>query len=238
MVTLGASSPAGIRGVFGGFWNKTRDLRVSERITTQLRMAHICECRLSPHLCVVVMLLAAAAALIGCGGAVQEGRELEAQGDYAGAVSVYQAILLEDPENVEVLAALGADLMLLGQWDDALPVQEKTVLLDPEDVQTRIELGFNYLNHQGRPADAARVLAEAVSLDPTAQHLTFLAQAQIRAGNGRAAERALREALNTDPEYVYSYRVLHSLLVSQGRADDDARLREEALAHGVQLDGE
>jgi len=238
LLILEASPTAGIAGVLDGFWNKTRDLRISERLTTRLKMGQVCERVIRPRLYAGVMLLVAAVALIGCGGPVQEGRELEAQGDYAGAVSLYQAALLDDPDNVEVLAALGADLMLLGQWDEALPVQEKTVSLDSEDVQTRIELGFNYLNHQGRPADAARVLAEAASLDPTAQHLTFLAQAQIRAGDGSAAERTLREALDTDPKYAYSYRVLHSFLASQGRVDDAAGLREEALAHGVQLDAE
>ncbi len=48
---------------------------------------------------------------------------------------------------------------LLGRHDEALALQERVVALDPKDVQTRIELGFNYLNHQKRAADAVRVLS-------------------------------------------------------------------------------
>ncbi len=141
-----------------------------------------------------------------------------------------------DPDNVEILAALAADLTLLGKHDEALPFQERVVALDPNDVQTRVELAYNYLNHQDRAVDAVRVFAEAASLDATAQHLTFLAQAQIVTGDTGGAEQTLRHALEVDPQYAYSYMVLDSLLVSQGRTAEAAELKDLALLRGVQLE--
>jgi len=196
------------------------------------------ELRMRLRLDAVALLLVTAATLTACSGPADEGRELEAQGDIAGAVSLYEEALLEDPDGVEILTALGADLMLLGKYDEALPVQERVISLDQNDVQTRIELGFNYLNHQDRAEDAARVLGQAVSLDPTAQHLTFLAQAQIVSGEDETAEGTLREAIQSDPDYAFSYRVLYALLLSQGRTDEALQLRSAALARGLRLDGE
>ncbi len=79
-------------------------------------------------------------------------------------------------------------------------------------------------------------LAEAAAIDPTAQHLTFLAQAQNVSGDIGGAEQTLRRALEVDPQYAYSYTVLESLLVSQGRTAEAAELKDLALLHGVTID--
>ncbi len=47
-------------------------------------------------------------------------------------------------------------LMSSGRFDEALLIQERIASLDPTDAQIRVELGFNYLNHQN---DAARAVA-------------------------------------------------------------------------------
>ena len=185
---------------------------------------------------VVVVLTVLATLLTACGGPAAEALDLERQNDYEGAVSIYKDALQGDPDNVEMLAALAADLMLLGRYDEALLFQERVVALDPNDVQTRVELAYNYLNHQDRAADAVRVFGQAAALDPTAQHLTFLAQAQIVSGDIGGAEQTLRHALEVDPQYAYSYMVLDSLLVSQGRTAEAAELKDLALLQGVQLE--
>ncbi len=184
-----------------------------------------------------VILLVTVGVLLGCSGLAEKGRELEAQGNLARAVSLYREALLEDPDNAEILAALGADLMLLGKYDEALPVQERVASLDPRDVQTRIELGFNYLNHQDRATDAVQALGEAASLDTTAQHLTFLAQAQIVSGDGESAERTLRNAIDLDPRYGYSYAVLHKLLLNRGRTSEAQIVEDQALSQGLVIGG-
>lgn len=187
-------------------------------------------------LAALAVLCATVGISVGCSGPADQGRELEQAGDLEGAILYYEAALREDPDDVELLAALASDLALLGRHDQALPVQERVVELDHEDVQTRLELGFNYLNHQkDRAADAVRILSEAALLEPTAQHLTFKAQAQILLGDDEGAERTLLEAVESEPEYGFSYTVLHSLLVSRGAHEEAARVEDQALLHGIHI---
>jgi tetratricopeptide (TPR) repeat protein len=184
---------------------------------------------------VIAGLIVAAVVLTSCGDQLGGARALEQKGDLKGAVAAYRQALQHDPKNVAILALLGADLLLLGNYDEALPVEEQVVALDPKDVQTRVELGFNYLNHQHQPVKAVECLNQAAALQPTAKHLTFLAEAQIVAGDPSGAEQSLDKALKTDPKYPYTYFVLLSLLNSQGRANDASRLREQARLNGVDL---
>ncbi len=190
-------------------------------------------CRLT-----VVALLATALVavfLAGCGSEMSLGRDLDKKGDLAGAVTVYERVLAKAPGDVDALSGLAVDLMLLGKYSEALPIQEKVVTINPKDVQTRIELAFNYLNHQGQPAKAVDYLRQAVILEPSAKNLTFLAQALIQAGDLTVAEQTLHRALVADPKYPHEYIVLLSFLDSQGRTDDAAKLREQARANGVDV---
>ncbi len=168
-----------------------------------------------------------------CGNRLADARSLESKGDLQGAVALYREQLKSDSDNVVVLAALGSDLMLLGQFDEALPVQEKVVALDAKDAETRIELGFNYLSHQGQPAKAVQVLGQAATIQASAKNLTFLSQALIQTGDLAGAEISLDKALKTDPKYGYSYVVLIGLLQKQNRTDEAAQVRTQALQQGV-----
>ena len=133
-------------------------------------------------LCVTCLLV-----LAGCSDEIGEARKLETQGDIVGALDIYSEVLKGDADNLEALNGGAVCLLMLKRFDEALALQERLVQLDPTDAQIRVELGFNYLNHQARPADAVRVLAEAVRLDPVAKNLCFLAQAQDANGDTRVA---------------------------------------------------
>lgn len=187
---------------------------------------------------VVCVLLAVAFAALsfvlpGCADPVAKALELENQGDIDGALAVYQQALAKDADDTEALSGAAVDLLLLGRYDDALALQERLVALESSDVQTRVELGFNYLNHQGRPADAARVLREAVEIERTAKNLSFLAQALVAAGNPAEGERILREAIEMEPGYGHSYWILVKLLESQDKTDEAEAIVEQASLHGV-----
>ncbi len=175
------------------------------------------------------------AVCLGCGDDLGDARDLEKAGDWEGALAVYQRVLTERPDDVKAFSGAAVALMVLQRYEEALAYQEQVVAADPSDGQTRIELGFNYLNHQDRPSDAARVFEEAVALEPTAKNLTFLAQAQKGAGDLQSAESTLRKAIEADPTYGYAYGQLVDLLSDQGRADEATQVEEEARALGVQL---
>jgi len=190
--------------------------------------------RLAVRVLLALALIVAVCLGVGaCGDPLAEAQDLEAEGDLNGAVALYAKILEEEPENLPALAAASVDLLLLGRFDEALPLQERVVALDPDEAQIRIELGFNYLNHQGRPSDAARVLGEAVALEPGAKNMTFLAQALIAAGDPTEGERRLREAIEMEPGYGHSYSILVKLLESQGRTDEAETIVEQGSLHGV-----
>jgi len=179
---------------------------------------------------VLCLMLGAASS---CSGLLDQAEKAAAEGHTAEAAALYRASLDKDPDNLEALRGLAVALYLNKSFDEALPIQEKVVDLDATDVQTRIELGFNYLAHQGRPADAANVLGEAASLDPSAKNLTYWAQALIACGEEARAEEVLRKAIETEPGYAHSYEVLYRLLCSQGRIDEAQRLLGDAAAQGV-----
>ena len=103
-----------------------------------------------------------------------------------------------------------------GRFDEALPIQERIAALDPNDAQIRVELGFNYLNHQNNPAGAVAVFKEAVALEPSSKCMTFLAQAYIASGDSTAAETTLRQAIGADKTTVTPMRCLS--LFSRNRA--------------------
>jgi tetratricopeptide (TPR) repeat protein len=175
---------------------------------------------------IVAVLVGGGSVLAGCG-----------SGD-AGPTSIeeYQETLAEDPDNLEALSGLALAYVSSGRYDEALPLQERIVALDRKDTQTRVELGFNYLNHQGRPGDAVAVFEEAVRNEPSAKNLTFLAQAQEKNGTVLEAEAGLRKAIETDKTYGYPYVVLIKLLQGSGRFDEAAQVKAQAESNGADID--
>lgn len=192
----------------------------------------------SPLVVLALLLIILAPCFQACGyDLLGKAREAEARGEYAVAVQLYRACLEKEPDNLEALRGVTAILFLQRRFDDALPYQERLVALDSKDIQTRIELGFNYLNHQGRLADAARVFGEAAALDPSARNLTFWAQALIAADNAGQAEKVLRRAIETDPKYQHSYVVLLGLLRAENRDAEAEELLRQAENMGLDTTG-
>ena len=183
-----------------------------------------------------LVLLLLVILLPACSDRLDQARAAEQEGDLQSAIRLYEEHLQEHPDDLEALEGIAVDLYLGGDFDGALPYQQRVVALDPGNVQTRIELGFNYLNHQNEPQKAAAVMAEAAELDPSAKVLTFLAQAAIGAGMIDKAEEVLRRAIAAEPEYPHSYLVLIALLEEQGRGDEAAEVRAAAETVGVKVE--
>jgi protein O-GlcNAc transferase len=171
----------------------------------------------------------------GCTDAVAAADRLMTQNDLPGAEVLFREALAADPDDLEALSGLAVVLAMQQRFDEALVYQERVVVADPDDVLTRVELGFNYLNHQGRAADAVRILNEAVELDGSAKHLSFLGQAQASAGQTGEAEATLERAIGADPSYEYSYRLLAELLEGQGRTQEAEQVISRATAQGIDI---
>jgi tetratricopeptide (TPR) repeat protein len=180
-------------------------------------------------------IVCCALGLLGCSDPMNDALTFEKQGNLTAALAIYTNVLASDPEDTRALRGSAVILMMAGRYDEALVAQEQLVKLDPSDAQTRVELGFNYLNHQDRPQDAVQVLGEAVALEASARNLCYLAQAQEGSGDahGAEAEQTLRRAIDTEPSYAYSYQLLESLLRAEGRADEADIVRQQAVTLGV-----
>jgi Flp pilus assembly protein TadD len=188
--------------------------------------------------CAVLVTLISVACMVvfgGCSDKMGDALELERQGDVEGALAVYQEMLESSPNDTEALSGQAVCLILLKRYDEALTVQEHLAQLDPTDVQIRVELGFNYLNHQSRPVDAVRVLGEAVKLQPSAKNLCFMAQAQEAAADTQGAEATLRQAVASEPTYAYSYQLLAALLQNEGRSDEAEHVIQQAASLGIEV---
>jgi tetratricopeptide (TPR) repeat protein len=183
-----------------------------------------------------LVLLLLVVLLPACSDRLEQARAAEQAGQLQTAIRLYEEQLQEHPDDLQALEGIAVDLYLGGDFDGALPYQEKVVALDPGNVQTRVELGFNYLNHQNEPQRAATVMAEAAELEPSAKVFTFLAQADIGAGMVDKAEEVLRRAIAAEPAYAHSYVVLIALLEEQGRGDEAAEVRAAADTAGVKLE--
>lgn len=201
-----------------------------------MRLLPTVAARCGHHIAPAFLLLLLGSFALGCGGQLDVAQGLDAKGDLAGAVQVYGGILEEHPNDLTVLNAMALDLLLLQRYDEALEVQEKIVALDAEDAQTRVELAFNYLNHQDDPGKAVVYLEQAAALDPSAKILTFLAQAQREDGKLDSAEDSLRRAISNDARYPHAYIVLIGLLEERGLTAEAAAVRQAAAAAGVEVD--
>jgi len=185
-------------------------------------------------LCALLLMLGLVAS--GCSNVLSQAQQADKAGDLKSAVALYRDRLKAEPADLAALKGLAVDLYLMGAFDEALPVQEKVVALDAKDAQTRVELGFNYLNHQDDAVKAVAVLGEAAALEPAAKYLTFLAQAEIAAGDTQQAEEVLRKALTADSSYGHAYAVLVGLLEGQRRLAEASELRDAAKSAGVTIE--
>ncbi len=187
-------------------------------------------------LIVAIALVLLTSVLFGCSDPLSAAEDKLLEGDLPGAEAIYKDVLVENPNDLEALSGLAVALTLQGKHDEALPLQERVVAADPTDVQTRLELGFNYLNHQNRGKDAVRVLGEAAALEGSAKNLSFLAQAQTAVGSVGDAEKTLRQALEADPQYAYAYTLLIDLLEKAQRQADAAEIRNLAASRRVEIE--
>lgn len=186
---------------------------------------------------VVIVVLAAVALLVaGCSDLVSRAQDAESAGDLKTAEALYQEQLQSDPDDLSAIKGLAGILYMERRWNEALPVQQKATTLDAREAQIRVELGFNYLNHQDAPANAVAALLEACALEPTAQYFSFLAQAQVALDDRSGAETSLRRAVEADKMYGRAYALLISLLEEDGKTAEAAEVRATADAEGVSLE--
>lgn len=138
------------------------------------------------------------------------------QGQYAQAVSVYQAGIQADPNNWQAYQGLGSSLCQLQQYQAALQAYDQCLAVHPDNpaLKTYVDTLRARLG-PAAPAAAAPASSSAMSLIPTTGGATDEKQALADFENGKALELKGRTALQTldqagsplsdDGEYIARY---------------------------------
>jgi tetratricopeptide (TPR) repeat protein len=166
---------------------------------------------------------------------LERGLRLEAEGRFGEAAQIYGAVLAEDPTSLQAVKGLAVALAVTGRFDEALPYQERACDADASDAQTRVELALNYMNHQGRPAEAVATIREAVALEPTPRNRALMGQLLIADGQAGVGREVLEDLIAQEPGYAYGYQVLVRHLERVGRHEEAATVRSTALKRGIVL---
>ena len=95
----------------------------------------------------------------------QSAQQRHAQGDFLGALALYDAILQAKPDLEEVHANKGAVLRDMNRFEEALASFNRAIALNPDLVPAYSNRGF-VLTELGRLTDALRDLDHAVRLAP------------------------------------------------------------------------
>lgn len=143
---------------------------------------------------------------------IMEGIELHDGGDYAGAVSLYEQVLKENPDNVVALYELASSSYAAKDYKKSLEVahkaaQYKSELLD----QTYVLLG-NCYDDSGVPQKAIEVYKAGINLEPASALLQFnLAITYFHTEQLKEARAAVKRSAVLDPEHPSSQLLLSTL---------------------------
>jgi predicted Zn-dependent protease len=144
----------------------------------------------------------------------QEGEELEA------ALSRYERLLSETPEDPLVLGNLGVFTFQSGRWPEAEALLVRARGLDPDNSILTFNLAALWYR-QGRAAEAWEILKKIESRHPGNVHLLSLSGKILTAlGRLEEAKDRLLRALASDPELInlYNELALVYLLLDQPEA--------------------
>ncbi|MGH7459868.1 MAG: tetratricopeptide repeat protein, partial [Longimicrobiales bacterium] len=143
-------------------------------------------------------------------------RELEQEGDLAGAHDLYQRLLLENPESVRARNNLGCIYDVMGRHTLALDQFQAASILAPDNIDVLLNLGDSLLA-LNRYDQAEREFRKAQRLDPArAESYVHLGVLYFKRGLYAQADLELKRAIELDPQdgdaYFYRGESLNQLL--------------------------
>lgn len=162
-------------------------------------------------------------ALVAFGGATSSPRDLglayaklairdSKQTYFAGAFDLLKQAAGEKSGDAELLLHLGYVYDQAGNEDKAMPLYKGAIQLDPTKLEAAINLG-SILTVRGRHSDAIQVWEDALTRNPGLDPARInLALAHLRLGDRTSAERALRKALEYQPDLPVAQKLLSDVL--------------------------
>ena len=160
---------------------------------------------------------------------LRAGMANERTGNYPGAVRLYERGLAVEPENVELLNALGFSLFQQGKSEAAVTALEKAIAADPKHAKAHNNLALASVD-LGEFELAEAYYRESLAIEPQAaiyNDLGFVLESQ---GLPEDAEELYREALALDPESASANFNLGGSLARAGNFEEAEGYLRAALA--------
>ncbi|MGH9281160.1 MAG: tetratricopeptide repeat protein [Acidimicrobiales bacterium] len=157
--------------------------------------------------------------------------------DFAGALSLAEGVVADDPSQVGALATVGDAHLELGAYGEAQRVYERLAAAKPDSAATSIRRArLAYL--QGRPEDARRLAvvaeeqARATALGGASLSLyqSYHGQVEFDTGHYGEAAKAFSAALDEAPGTFVPLAGLARARAAQGRRGEAISLYEQAVA--------
>jgi len=160
---------------------------------------------------------------------LRAGMANERTGNYPGAVRAYQRGLDVDPDNVELLNALGFSLFQQGKSQDAVAALEKALAVDPKHAKAHNNLARASIDI-GELEVAEAHYRESLAIEVQPAVVNDLGFVLERQGLPDEAVELYREALALDPELVSARFNLAASLTRRGEFAAAEREFRAALA--------
>lgn len=137
---------------------------------------------------------------------------LHDRGDYDGAISRYQQVLAENPDDVAALYELGFSLFAKGDYQKSLATAYQGAQYRSRQLSGFYTLIGNNLDHLNDHEKAVKVYKAGLKLFPEDAQLHYnLAITYISLGQTDAAKQSLKEAVRLAPNHPSSHLGLSQL---------------------------
>lgn len=149
------------------------------------------------------------------------------KGNWDAADKIYEEILLEEPDNAEVLYLLAISKNSQNQLDEAEEIIEKAIKINsnaPAYMQTKGMI----LARKGKSEEAIEVLSSALNENPNLyqSHIT-IGHLYYQKGSKTEAEKHFKMAIKVDEKQVEGHLNLAKVLIDQGDAQEAINLLSE-----------
>ncbi len=156
---------------------------------------------------------------------LRAGMANERTGNYPAAVKAYERGLAVEPENVELLNALGFSLFQQGKSQEAVVALEKAIAVDPKHWKSHNNLALAAID-LGEIEVAEAHYRESLAIEPQPAIYNDLGFVLERQGLPEEAIRAYRKAIELDPKSATAQYNLGSSLARSGNlAEAEHHLR-------------
>lgn len=143
---------------------------------------------------------------------------------YNEAATILQALVNENPNNVDYLVELGAVLVTLNRPKEAIDLYQHSLLVDPDNTEVMNSLASAYLA-ENQLDKGQKEFESVLALDPqNPEALAGLGYIKENQGHDDQAEQYYKRALEIDPKNENAEIYLGNLRIKQKRYDESKEI--------------